>query len=75
MQQNLPTLKFEDTRLAAAFGKRLCRNQVGSNFGQLALRRLLSAQDHGCFQLPQAPASLHQSAAWAALALRPAISD
>ena len=47
---------------------RLHRNQAGSAFGQLALRRLLSARTRSWLGLPGASASLGQSAAWPALA-------
>ena len=41
------------------------------SFGQLAPRRLQSARARACLRLPQASASLGQSAAWAALAPGP----
>ena len=50
----------------------LCPSQVGSAFGQPALRRLLSAPEHapGC-PCPNTLTSLGRSAAWVALAPKP----
>ena len=50
----------------------LCREQGGSDLGQLAIRRLSSAR--ACLRLPRAPASLGQPAAWSALTTQALLS-
>ena len=49
----------------------LCRKRMGSGLRQLALRRLSSWRARARLRLPQAPASLGQSAAWAGLTCHP----
>ena len=61
MQQNLPSLRFEDARLAAAFGKRLCRNTLAQTSASWLSGGCFQRQTIDAFNCPKLrPASANQ---------------
>ena len=61
MQQNLPSLRFEDARLAAAFGKRLCRNTLAQTSASWLSGGCFQRQTIDAFNRPKLrPASANQ---------------